>query len=314
MPRNLRYVPPGGFFVEAGLRCLEARFFLKPSRRLNRIIVGVLARAQRRSSVQVIGAVALSIHLHLALWAKDTEQLSDFMEYVGGNLAREINRHLGRRGPVWEKRYTSILVAAEEPIQVARLRYLLEQGCKEGLVASPRQWPGVHLASAILSGRPMEGVWVDRAGFYNAGRGKGKKPRLVDFEEGETLELSPLPCWAHLSPEDYRQRVREMVEEIERETAEHHRVAGTRPAGRRAVLAKSPFHRPARAKRQPAPLVLAATREARKRIRDAYREFVKQFRAAAERLMAAHPAFGFPEGAFPPALPFVRPGPILEPG
>ena len=314
MARKLRYVPPGGFLVEAGLRCLEARYFLKPSRRLNQIIVGVLARAQRRTSIRVIGVIAMSNHLHLELWAADTQQLSDFMEYVGGNLAREINRLLGRSGPVWESRYTEILVAPEEAVQVARLRYFLEQGCKEGLVSSPRHWPGVHMASAILSGRPLEGIWVARTDFYNAGRKKGRTPRLIDYEEAESLELSPLPCWEHLSAEEYRERIREMVREIEEETAERHRANGTRPAGRGAVLKKSPFHKPASAKKRPAPLVLAATREARETIRAAYREFVQHFRAAAERVKEANPGFGFPEGAFPPALPFVGPHPILKPG
>jgi REP-associated tyrosine transposase len=314
MPRKLRYVPPGGFLIEAGLRCQEARLYLRPSRRLNRLIIGVLARAQRQTSIQVIGVVVLSNHIHLNLWAKDTEQLSDFMEYVGGNVAREVNRLLGRRGPFWESRYTDILVAPEEAVQVARLKYFLEQGCKEGLVSSPRQWPGIHLASALLSGRPLEGIWVDRSGFYNAGRGKGKPPRLVDFEEPETLELAPLPCWAHLSKEQYRRRVRELVEEIEKETADRHRAAGTRPAGRRAVLRKSPFHKPESPKRRPAPLVLAATKEARQRIRTAYREFVQKFRAAAEHLKEANPELGFPEGAFPSDLPFVRGRPILQPG
>jgi len=312
MARKLRYVPPGGFQVEAGLRCQEGRYFLRPSRQLNELIVGVLARAQRRTSVQVSGVVVLSNHLHLSLWAVDTEKLSDFMEYVGGNLAREVNRLLGRSGPVWASRYTDILVAEEEAIQVARLRYFLEQGCKEGLVSSPRHWPGIHLASAILSGRPLGGIWIDRTGLYNAGRGTGKRPRLVDFKKSETLELAPLPCWAHLSSEDYRQRVKELVEEIEVETAERHRINGTRPAGRRAVLAKSPRYRPKKVKKRPAPLVLAASKEARKKIRAAYREFLRQFRAAAERLQEIDPDYGFPESAQPPALPFVPP--ILKPG
>jgi hypothetical protein len=40
---------------------------------------------------------------------------------------------------------------------VWRLRYLLEQGCKEGLVRSPRQWPGATGIEALLSGRPLDG-------------------------------------------------------------------------------------------------------------------------------------------------------------
>ena len=300
--------------MEIGLRCLEARYLLRPSPRLNDLLVGVLARAQRLTSMKIIGPAALSNHLHLLIWAESAEQLADFMEYAAGNSAREIGRLHDQRHKFWERRYVDILVAEEEAAQVARLRYLLEQGCKEDLVASPRDWPGIHLAKAILSGRPMKGIWVDRTAHYKASRRSGKRPRLIDYEEEETLTLSPLPCWSHLSPEAYRERVRGMVEEIERETAERHRVHGTSPAGRRAVLKMSPRYKPKSAKRRPAPLVHAATEEARQKIRDAYREFVQYFRAAAERLREARPAHGFPEGSFPSALPFVRAAPILKPG
>ena len=300
--------------MEIGLRCLEARYLLRPSDRLNDLFIGVLARAQRLTSMKIIGPAVLSSHLHLLVWAEDAEQLADFMEYAAGNWAREIGRLHSQRHKFWESRYADILVTEEEAAQVARLRYLLEQGCKEGLVSSPRHWPGVHLAKAILSGRPMKGIWVNRTAHYNAGRRKGKRPSLIDFEEEETLTLSPLPCWSHLSPEAYRERVRDLVEEIEKETADRHRVNGTRPAGRRAVLRKSPRHKPKRAKKRPAPLVHAATREAREKVRAAYQEFVRYFRAAAERLRENRPTHGFPEGAFPSPLPFVRPPPILKPG
>ena len=300
--------------MDIGLRCLESRYLLRPSKRLNKILVGVLARAQRRTSMKVIGPVAMSSHLHLMVWAESAEQLADFMEYLAGNAAREVGRLHGQRYKFWESRYANILIAEEDAAQVDRLRYLLEQGCKEDLVSSPRHWPGVHLAQAILSGQPMKGIWVNRTGYYNADRKNGKRPRLIDFEEEETLDLSPLPCWAHLSPHAYRQRVRDMVEEVEKETKERHRINGTRPAGRSAVLAMSPRYRPKSATRRPAPLVHAATKEARKRILNAYREFVRHFRAAAEKLREMKPTHGFPEGAFPSPLPFVPRAPILNPG
>jgi hypothetical protein len=47
----------------------------------------------------------------------------------------------------------------------------------------------------------------------------------------ESIELTPLPCWEHLPKEEYRSRVREMIEDIARETRERHRAEGTRPLG-----------------------------------------------------------------------------------
>ena len=314
MPRKIRFIPPGGALVEIGLRCLEARFLLRPSKRLNELLVGVLARAQRRTSMKIIAPVAMSNHLHLLVWAENAEQLSDFMEYAAGNAAREIGRLHDQHHRFWEQRYANILVTEEEAAQVGRLRYLLEQGCKEDLVESPRHWPGIHPARAILSSRPLKGVWINRTDHYNARRNKGKKPRLIDFEKEENLSLSPLPCWSHLSPEAYRQRVRDMVNEIEQETKERHARNSTRVAGRAAVLGMNPHHKPGRAKKRPAPLVHGGSKKARRKIREAYKEFVRAFRAAAEKLQESRPTHGFPEGAFPSALPFVRPQPILKPG
>jgi hypothetical protein len=42
------------------------------------------------------------------------------------------------------------------------LRYLLAYGCKEGLVAELRDWPGAHCADSLVTGTACEGVWFDR--------------------------------------------------------------------------------------------------------------------------------------------------------
>ncbi len=49
-------------------------------------------KAQEKYPVQIHAAVAASNHYHLILTPADAEQLSDFMEYVNGNLAREAGR------------------------------------------------------------------------------------------------------------------------------------------------------------------------------------------------------------------------------
>jgi hypothetical protein len=85
-------------------------------------------------------------------------------------------------------------------------------------VASPLEWPGVHCAQAILSEAPLEGVWFDRT-REGVARRRGEDVGPRDFAETEVLEWNPLPCWAHLSREEYVKRVREAVEQIESDTA-----------------------------------------------------------------------------------------------
>jgi hypothetical protein len=61
------------------------------------------------------------------------------MDYVDGNIAREIGRLHHWREKFWSRRYRDILVSHEEEAQVARLGYLLGHGVKEGLVSSDTQ-------------------------------------------------------------------------------------------------------------------------------------------------------------------------------
>lgn len=314
MGRRLRFIPPGGSLVEIGLRCQEGRYLLRPSKELTRLSFGIFGRAQKRTGMKIVGLNDQSNHSHKLLIPDEAEQLAEFLHYVHGNQAREVARLHDKCDGIWAGRSSVMLVSDEEEAQVARLRYLLSQGCKEGLVASPLHWPGVHTASLILSEEPIQGIWTDRTGYYRASRQLGEKVRIEDFEEVETVELSRLPCWEHLSWEEYRARVRELVLEIEEETKEMHRAEGTRPLGRQAILEMNPHHKPKEVKRRPAPLIHAATKKAREAMRAAYRAFVEHFLAAREKLRRDRPRHGFPEGCFPSPLPFIPPPPILKPG
>jgi hypothetical protein len=116
--------------------------------------------------------------------------------------------------------------------------------------------------------------------------------------------LSPLPCWAHLSPEAYRQQVTDLVEAIESEAATGMAASGRVPLGVEGVLRQNPETRPVQSKRSPAPLYHAASRAVRKAFWEAYAIFVAAFWEASERLRAGDRMARFPIGSFPPGLPF----------
>ena len=146
MPRGLRFVPEGGALVEVTLRTIQSRLLLRPGPVANEIILGVLGRAQRIYGVTCYSVVFLSNHWHALLWVDDALQLSRFMRHVDGNLSAEIGREELHdwSGPMWSRRYQSIVVSDEEAAQVARLRYHLAHGVKEGLVDQVKRWPGVQ--------------------------------------------------------------------------------------------------------------------------------------------------------------------------
>ena len=127
---------------------------------------------------------------------------------------------------IWARRYQAIVISDEEAAQTSRLEYLLANGVKEGLVERVRDWPGVHCVRNLLAGEPLEGLWFDRTKEYSA-RNRGKTISPGQFATTETVTLSPLPCWEHLSPEQLRSRVEAIVQRIEETAARGREESGS---------------------------------------------------------------------------------------
>ena len=172
------------------------------------------------------------------------------------------------------------------------------------LVDQVKRWPGVHFAKSILGGKPLKGLWFNRPEEH-AARNRGEDFGRLRYAEEEELVLSQLPCWADLTPEQYRERIAELVEEIEAEARAVREARGTKPLGVEAILRQEPHLRPSQTKKSPAPIYHAASKAARERFWEAYATFVAAFREAADRLKAGDRTARFPLGSFPPALPFV---------
>ena len=301
-----RYVPNPDTLMEITVRTTQSRCLLRPSRELNRLVVGILAHALRSHRVKLHGAVFLSNHAHLLLSPASTEEMSDFMRLVNGALSVEVGKLHDWSGSMWARRYSSIPVSDEPEAQIARLRYLMSNSSKEGLVLSPSDWPGVHCADALMSGEPLEGVWIDRTAFHEA-RKRGRDVSLEDFEEVLQLHFEPLPCWAHLDESAWRENVAGLVREIEAETHESHRRNGTVPLGAGAVRRVHPHQRPADESRSSKPAFHAFRRRVREQMVEAYAAFLACYAQAAKRLRTGEMSPGFPPNCFPPRLPFVSP-------
>ena len=305
MSRHLRFIPDGGALVEVTCRTIQGRLLLCPSQQLNDIILGVLGRAQREYPVDIVAYVFASNHYHLLLRIDTAKQLSDFMCYFNGNLAKEVGRRTKWKEKVWGRRYQSIVISDEEEMQVARLRYVLSHGVKEGLVARVQEWPGVHCAVPLMTRAPVEGTWYDRTLEYNAFlRGKELEPGASASRE--TIHLSSLPCWKHLSEQKYRARIADLVREINESGATARAESQIPPLGPDGVRAQNPETRPKKIKKSPAPFCHALRKKVRKALWEAYGFFVAAYREAAEKLREGDRTVEFPRGSFPPRLPFVE--------
>jgi REP element-mobilizing transposase RayT len=269
MSRKLRYVPEDIRLAHITCRTIQGRYLFTPSPTLNDIVLGVLGRAQQKHPIRICEVVVASNHLHMLVDIDSVQQIADYMEYAGSNLAREINRLTGWKGPVFDRRYTMIPVSNEEPAHVEVLKYVLGHGVKEGLVERIVQWPGIHSGQARLSGEPLTGHWFSRKDEY-AARRWGKDFDPLEYATEETVVLSPLPCWEHLPTEEYRERIRGLIEEVEEQAAADRERTGIPVLGPETILAQDPQHRPEKIAKSPAPFVHAVSKAVRLALYQAY--------------------------------------------
>ena len=308
----MRFIPPDGALVEVTCRTIQGRFLIRPTDELREIVLGTLARAQRHYPVSIHAFVFMSNHYHLLLSVPDAQRLARFMGYVNSKLAREIGRLTGWRDKVWSRRYQAVVVSEEESAQVARLRYILAHGVKEGLVEHPADWPGANTVDAMLKGLSLHGLWFDRTREW-AARQRREPYHRLRFATRETVELEPLPCWAHYSAERLHASSRDLLADI---LAEHPPTPKTRSDSREslaALLDHQPHERPENLKKSSAPWFHCASKAARKELVEAYGWFLAAYQRAAEKLRAGNQSVAFPEGSFPPPLPFVGEMPSLAP-
>ncbi len=302
MGRPLRFIPPGSL-VEVTTRTVQGRLLLRPSPELNDIVLGVLGRAQALFGMELHAFAVMSNHVHLLLSPRDAAQLAAFMAHVNGNIAREAGRVYDWRERFWGRRYRAIVVM-DETAQVGRLRYLVAQGCKEGLVAQAQDWPGASCVLALTQGTALAGHWFDRTAEH-AARRKGQTPSPHEFATLCSVTLSPLPCWRHLEADTRRVLCQDLVRQVEQDA----RIAlgGRSPMGRERICNQDPHSRPAHIDETPAPCVHATEPSMRQVFRQAYRVFVDAYRTAAGLLRLGDRDAQFPQHAFPPALAFSRP-------
>ena len=303
MTRPLRHIRPGAV-VEITTRAIQGRYLLRPSPKMTAILLGIVGRAAARYGIPVHAFFFASNHYHLIITVPDVRLLARFMCYLNSNTAREIGRMIHWKEKVWGRRYRHIEIL-DEAAQIERLEYILQQGCKEGLIADPRKWPGATCVHALIDGTPLTGIWYDRTAEWYA------KRRREDFDEDKYAEkvefdLTPLPCWADVEPQDRRSRVLAMVEAIVEKTRKTNKTKRRRPLGTAKILAQHPHDHPDSIKKSPAPQCHTTERERWIRFVQEKRALREEYRAAAERWLDGVKDVVFPSDCFPPPLVFMR--------
>lgn len=270
------------------------------------IIGSWLARAVRLYQVKLYGFVWMSNHMHLLIQAPQGN-LADFMGYLNGQIAREVNRFLGRRHQLWARRY-ALGQVLDEPAEFERLLYILTNPQKAGIADSIEQWPGLSSAAFLLEGKRQRFLCFDRSNWYRNGCPEDIAPYLSTVE----LEHDVLPQFQKREVKErqafLRQALKEQQRAINNADFQNGRDDPFKKARRRAEVSITvPTDRPASPKRSPQPLCHTTVPALFKVFMRWFRLFVSMCRERSRAYMQGNVDVVFPRGAFAPSkFPLAR--------
>jgi len=295
-PRLL--LPNEIYFITS--RTIDGAFFLRPSEEVNNTIGSILADAQEQSDVELFDFVFLSNHLHLA--ARSAEcRLPQFMQYLKANIAVTINRVLGRRGHLWERRYSASPIL-DEGAQAERATYIYGHGVKEGLVARAELWPGVASVKERLSGTTPTYQRVDQSGLTRHRENRLDEPNLANYRRPVTIKLSEWTFMSGLSAQTSRRQTQQLVDLALEKS--HPTRRGKSSLGVRKVLVQDPRSRPhAEPRRKPNPRCHASSPRRRRDYTKSLGLFLADYAESSRRFRAGEFDVSFPLHSHRPTLP-----------
>ncbi|AMN47531.1 hypothetical protein ACG33_10560 [Steroidobacter denitrificans] len=137
MPRRLRLHIPGAFY-HVTLRGNHRRdIFFKENDQ--RILCDLIAEVIERFGARLHAYCFMTNHVHLLIQVADMP-LGRLMLHIAGRYARTIQVTLDTTGHLFEKRYHSVLVDADEYL-LELLRYIHLNPVRAHMVASPDDYP-----------------------------------------------------------------------------------------------------------------------------------------------------------------------------
>ena len=248
-----------------------------------------MAKAIQRFDVKLYGLCFMSNHYHLLLSSKDAASLAQFMQYLNSNIARELGRLLNWREKFWSRRYRATAVLDDAAV-LDRMKYILSNSAKEGLVKHPRYYLGVHCYRNLVEGRPLHGTWVNRTLMHS-------EPGLTESGASEslTLTLSRLPQYEEMPVIAYRELIKGLTNDMLAELDKPARVLG-----QKRILNQDPLSSPQRSSKTPAPLCHTTCATLRAEFRKQFRAFVSAYKEAYTQLSRGHFKDVFPEGSISP--------------
>ena len=105
----------------------------------------LMAKANERLPLRILGYVLMPNHFHLVLWPRGDGDLSRWMQWLLTSHVRRYHRHYHGSGHVWQGRFKAFPIDQGEHLLTV-LRYVERNPLRAGLVAQAEAWAWSSLA------------------------------------------------------------------------------------------------------------------------------------------------------------------------
>lgn len=147
---------------------------------INQMLYGVIARAKSRCpGITLCGFLFLANHYHMLLVLNgDPRQLSDFMNYVDGEIAKLVTRWLGKRNvKIWSQRYHAAIILTPEAA-LRQMLYMYLNPVKANLVEHAEEWTGCSSFYSLSNSQHKRFKWFKPSQAGQLANGPFTKSRL----------------------------------------------------------------------------------------------------------------------------------------
>lgn len=288
-------------------RTVGAQLLMVPDEEVVDIVGGVIAKYQKKHGIVIFALVVLSNHYHLLSNAPKSN-LHKFAEEVNREIARRINRYIGRKSFFWGRRYDDIPVI-EEKDALEGLLYIATNPTKHGLVKYSKSWPGLNTYFELTTGREKSYKFTNWTSYSAAKRRAERTGEHVfkrDHQTEHLLKLSPIPYFRTKTMKEQAKKLKPLIEERNSELIEERETAGLGFLGRKAIQKQSRKAQPNEVSTSPRPRCYTKSPEARKRFQEEERRRVSAYKEASYLFRS-----GDLDVEFPPYC--LRPPPDLAP-
>lgn len=270
-------------------RVTQRLFLLRPDEITREHFVYCFALLAKRHGIDVHWLMVMSNHYHAGV--RDVRgTVPEFQRDFHSLLARSMNAARGRWENMWaaEQPGTLELVGADAVLD--KVGYGLANPCEAHLVDKVHHWPGVCSYRNMMTGTPMKARRPWR--FFD--RNNDKLPDEVELHFVRPVQF------AELSEEQWRDKVKTVLEAREAKFHQQRLERGTQLVGRKAVRRQSAFSQPRTIAERRGLNPRVASKNKWLRIEALLRNerFHQRYREAWERYQAGDSGVLFPYGTY----------------